>query len=492
MQREWILSSSNSNTFMTLKTILNPAIILLTTALISGCASMEQARTFGTLQNDVVSGDFVKASEIAVKQSRVDEDTGQPTELLWSLQSGALYRMKQRYEDSNLFFDASEELMFQEDTRGTTSSLLGEAGTFFINDTILPYQQSHYDGIMANTYKALNFAAMRDINNARIEWNRVDDRQRRAVENFSRQIAKRQEDIQQEQQEQAEASASAFSGMSPDIQGSFEQSLRMLANNGANDMSVWQPYEDYVNPFTTYMHGLYFMLNAQSRSDYSRAYESLSRAYSLTGSEMVKGDMAIAQQLMKGLPADKIPPRVWVVFENGLSAHKEEFRIDLPIIFSNQNVIYTGVALPKLVERGIAYTHVSANGVSSEVVGDMDRIIKAEFKEEYNYILMKELVRAAAKTVAQNQLGNANPYLGMGMGMLQAATTAADIRMWSTLPKEFQVARVKRPENGIVALTAPETNRVMNVEITSESRFNIIYVKAVSQYHEPIVEVISI
>ena len=459
---------------------------------------MEQARNFGSLQNDVVSGDFVKAAEGTVKNARIDDETGQPTELLWSLQTGALYRMKQRYEDSNLFFDASEELMFQEDTRGTTSSLLGEAGTLFINDTILPYQQSHYDGIMANTYKALNFAAMNDINNARIEWNRVDDRQRRAVDDFSKQIAKRQDEIQQNQQElneqqsEAQKNASLFADMTPDIQGSFEQSLQLLTENGANDMSVWQPYEEYVNPFTTYMHGLYFMLNAQSRSDYGRAYESLSRAYSLTGSEMVKGDMAIAHQLMNGFSPDRVHPRVWVVFENGLSAHKEEFRIDLPIIFSNQNIVYTGVALPRLVEREPAYSKISANGVSSEVVGDMDRIIKAEFKEEYNYILMKELVRAAAKTVAQNQLAATNQYLGLGMGILQAATTAADIRIWSTLPKEFQVARIKRPEDGIVTLTAPETRQVMNVEIAPQSQFNIIYVKAVSQYHEPVVEVISI
>lgn len=458
---------------------------------------MEQARNFGSLQNDVVSGEFVKATEGSIKNAKIDDETGQPTELLWSLQTGALYRMKQRYEDSNLFFDASEELMFQEDTRGMTSSLLGEAGTLFINDTILPYQQSHYDGIMANTYKALNFAAMNDTSSARVEWNRVDDRQRRAVDDFSKQIANRQEEIQQDQQElneqQAEAEveeSAGFAGMTPDIQGSFEQSLQLLTENGANDMSVWQPYQDYVNPFTTYMHGLYFMMNAQSGSDYGRAYESLSRAYSLTGSEMVKGDMAIAKQLMNGFSPENVRPRVWVVFENGLSAHKEEFRIDLPIIFSNQNIVYTGVALPKLVERGVAYTSISANGVSSEVVGDMDRIIQAEFKEEYNYILMKELVRAAAKTVAQNQLGNANPYLGMGI--LQAATTAADIRMWSTLPKEFQVARVKRPENGIVTLTAPETDQVMNVEISPDSQFNVIYVKAVSQYHEPVVEVISI
>ncbi|MCL6271267.1 hypothetical protein M3P05_15175 [Sansalvadorimonas sp. 2012CJ34-2] len=473
---------------MTLKALLKLTTAIGAYSLLAGCASVYQANQFDGFEKEITQGDLVKATNDAVDQADVDTKTGKPTDLLWTLQAGSLLRMEKDYKRSTEFFDASEDMMYKEDTKNASVSAASQVGSVLVNDTILPYKQTHFDGIMANTYKAMNFSALNDINNARIEWNRVDDRQRRAVEEYSKQIAEKKEQAEAERKKLA---AQKTSGPAPDINASVKQSNAILARQGI-DMNTWKPYAGYVNPFTTYMHGLYFLQNAQDRSDYQRAYESLKRAYALTGNKTVKADMDIARQVVNGFPPKKIRPRVWVIFENGLSAEKDEFRIDLPIVLSKQKIIYTGIALPKLVERQRAYQNLDVDGVKTTVVGDMDKIIKAEFKEEFTYILIKELARATLKTYAQQRMNKTNPTAGALMTAYQLATTSADIRSWTTLPKEFQVARIKRPANGSITLSAPGMIEPLNVEINKDSQFNIVYVKAVSAQQTPSIEIISI
>src|SRR3546814_2844605 len=68
-----------------------------------------------------------------------------------------------------------------------------------VNDNVMPYSPAVYDTVMLNTYKALNFWQQGDYDNARIEWNRTDDRQRRASEHFESEIDKQRDEIKKEQ-----------------------------------------------------------------------------------------------------------------------------------------------------------------------------------------------------------------------------------------------------------------------------------------------------
>jgi len=55
------------------------------------------------------------------------------------------------------------------------------------------------------------------------------------------------------------------------------------------------------------------------------------------------------------------------------------------------------------------------------------------------------------------------------------ATTAADIRMWTALPKEFQVAKIAAPEGGSVIIATPG-GKTYNVSVPKK-RNSLIYVK---------------
>lgn len=241
------------------------------------------------------------------------------------------------------------------------------------------------------------------------------------------------------------------------------------------------------------MHGLFFMVNAQGNSDFGKAYDSLKRAASMTDNDTAKADMVLADSLRKGKKSIKdVEPTGWVVFENGLGPKKEEIRIDLPVFIASDNVMYTGMALPKLVERQQAFPELKVEGTSTTVLSEMDRVVQAEFKAEFPYILSREVTRAICKTVAQKQLNDENPTAGLIASIAQMATTGADIRMWNSLPKDFQLTRINKPKDGSLTISAQGMAEPLNVELDPKAQFSIVYVRAVSPLATPAVDVINL
>lgn len=456
-------------------------LVLTGILLLSGCTSVMQKNKFGDFEQAIISGTNLNAIALAEDRASIDKNTGQAKDLLWSLQAATVMRQEKIYSKSNLLFDSAEYEMKDEDTEHFLSKGAQLAGSMFLNDSVTSYKQSQFDGVMANTYKALNFMAQGDDANARIEWNRTEDRQRRAAENFQNKIAKQQKKLAEEQVKVDQEN----------IDRSLEKAAPLLESQGI-DLSQWSAYDGYINPFSTYLHGLYFMLKAQDRSDYSKARDSFKRVYGLTKNADVKVDMDMAASLTKGRSMKRHKPTVWVIFENGLGAKKEEFRIDLPLFVVTSNVTYSGIALPKLVERPQAYPYLEIGKIKTRPLASMDKVIQAEFKSEFPYILSREVIRATLKTIVQKQIQDQNPLMGALAGIGQAASTGADIRSWSALPKEWQLARVARPTGNKLIINAPDLALPLDVELDPNSRFHVVYVKAAAPNLQPTVEIINL
>jgi uncharacterized protein len=459
-------------------------ITLSVLAFVAGCAST-QKNSSNNLESNLQQGNTTEAINLAIKNADLDVEKNVLGDQLWGMQSASLFRMYKQYDKSNAYFDLVEDVMYQEDTE----SLLKEGGELvfstFTNDTFLAYEQSLYDSIMVNTYKALNFTVQGDIANARVEWNRADDRQRRAADYFADKIKEKKEELAKEVAEKQKETGQADNASS---QKSLSETENILAKQGV-DMSDWGSYENYVNPFSTYMHGLFFMLAAQDKSDLNKAIDSFTRVNGITKTAAANESLNIAKNLLKNNSATD--DKVWVVFENGRAIQKEEMRIDLPVFLVSNNIAYTGMALPKLKEQKDYFPSLTANGVNTEIIADMDKIIKAEFKEEFPLILSREITRTIAKTVVQKQLNDNNPLLGLGAGLLQAASTSADLRTWSMLPKNFQAAVIDKPNNNQVVLELNSSAPPMTVDINPEKK-SIIYVKAVNPSVTPTIEVITL
>ena len=147
----------------------------------------------------------------------------------------------------------------------------------------------------------------------------------------------------------------------------------------------FQFYADYVNPFTVYLDGLYFLHAGAGASDLERASKSLRRVAEVADARTaIDADLRLAD-------AGGVPGRAstgglaYVILETGRGASLEQVRIDIPIIFAD--VSYVGAAFPKLVFHGDYTPELSVRTGTRELatgrVADLDAVIALDFKKEF-------------------------------------------------------------------------------------------------------------
>ena len=131
-----------------------------------------------------------------------------------------------------------------------------------------------------------------------------------------------------------------------------------------------KPYADYVNPFTVYLDGLYFMANAADASDLERAHKSFERVVGFApDNNYVKQDLASVDDLINGKP---LTPTTYVIFETGCAPERGQIRIDIPIIVTK--VSYIGAAFPTLKPQGNYFPSLNVTA-NSPILMDYDVIV---------------------------------------------------------------------------------------------------------------------
>lgn len=442
-------------------------------ALLSGCnAPKSQLSQF----NQFIQVADLEQARLFAENKMSLRDIPRGEDLLWSLQMGSVARINKDYGQSTTLFDACESMMTHFDSENSEG---GHAvGSIAVNKNIVPYTGQIYDGVMVNTYKALNFISTAQYDLARVEFNRALDRQRRAKESFNKEIQKQKDAIDRD----ANSENVQRSLDNPELKQRLEDTYPSLYN--------FSVYPDFVNPFATYMAGLFFLIEG----DYAKSIDLLKESVGMVPENTaILQDMDVVNRVLSGGKA--IEPTVWVIFENGLGPIKEEFRIDLPLFIATNDVRYVGIALPKLVLRQAAmpYLEAGANSMTlrTQTVADMDRVIQTEFEKDYKGILTEAIISTTAKAVAQYQLEqkNSDPWAAIAMAVYNFATTAADVRIWTALPKDIQTARMPMPENGIVSVFGPSLAPI-EVQL-SDCKYAIIYVRMISASHQPSIEVLT-
>ena len=429
--------------------------------LVCGCnppkASIQKFDSYYT------AGHYDAAMEYA-KSKISDDHRGKGEDLLWCLNTATICRLKQMPEESNIYFDYAEEIM---NRHQADRNKLGEnLGGSIINDNIVAYTGKEYDGIMTNVYKALNFIVLGNYEYARVEFNRALDRQRRAIEFYNKEVQSMKEELAKQNKKDDKKPA--------DVQDVDNTKYKDIISRNYPDLYQYEVYNDFVNPFANYMAGLFFYLEG----DYSKSVDLLKESAGMNSdNEYIVSDFKMAEDAAINNTVTNIR-YVWVIYENGLSPYKDEMLFGLPIPINNEP-IYIQIALPKLENRNPASANliVNANGqeVKSKLIASMDRVIQTEFKKEYTMILTRAIVNATAKAVIQYAVKDQDPMIRLAAIAGTALTNVADVRMWTTLPKNFQVAKVEIPQDGKISITIPGSEIK---EITlQECKNAIVYVK---------------
>lgn len=437
--------------------------------ILTGCRTYQQQNKIAEPwhRGDLIAAEKA-ASDIAEKK-KDNKDT-----IIWSLEHAAVLRAVGKLPESNQAFELAEQRVdtYSEEAK---TKLGNEAGALLSNQANLPYRGRAYDGIMLNTYKALNFLQLGQPDKARIELNRAYQRQQDAVEDNKRQIEKTQEAAaQQKEKEKLEKAQN-------------DEKFKGQLGNSYGDLDSLKAYGDYVNPFTVYLDGLFRLSNASDPSDYERARKSFERVSAFAeDNKYVKADLESVTSVQDGKP---LAPATYVIFETGCAPVREQIRIDIPIIVTS--VSYVGAAFPKLKfqEDYLPSLSVTGTGCSEKtsLVCSMDTVIGLDFKNELPVIITKTLAATIAKAAAAyavNEAAGSQSDIGGLVARLftagyQAAVNIADLRTWTTLPKQFQVCKIPTPEDRKIELSTPSGDQKIPVTI-SEGVVNLVHVKSIS------------
>ena len=437
--------------------------------LATGCKTYQQ-------QNKVIQywqrGDLTNAVVEATKTA--DKNADNKDAIIWRLEQGAVLRANGQYEDSNRAFDTAQQQM--DDYAQKAKVRLGqETGALLSNQANLDYEGRAYDGIMLNTYRALNYLALGEPDKARPELIRAYQRQQDAVTDNQKRIEKVQDEAAKNKDSAAIQKAQNDPGLQAQIQ------------NSSTNLNNLKPYAAYVNPFTVYLDGLFFMTDAADNSDLERARKSFERVTEMApDNRYAREDLAMVDHLINGRP---LPPTTFVIFETGCAPVRDQLRIDIPIIVAK--VYYIGAAFPTLKPQGnfVPSLTVTADGktLATALVSDMDSVIGIDFKNEMPIVITKTIaatvVKGVAAYAANQAVGQQNDIAGLfmqiGTAIYQAAVNIADERTWTTLPKQFQVCHFPTPPERKIELETPGGRQRMQVTI-GDGTINLIYVKSIN------------
>lgn len=384
--------------------------------------------------------------------------------ILWSELGGSLKRNCQEYAKSNHYFDIAEEHYKSDvDLENFGLKAIDATSGVFTNENANAYKGSIYEAIMVNVYKGLNFLSLGDKANARVEFNRALDRQRIAKDKYHEQIQSAMKKLSQ-------------TDKNTKVRKTLSKDFLLNAYN-TSLFKGFQAYGDFVNPFATYLSAIFFL----SGNDYAKARDLLKESVAMDPQNTtITEDFKLSNQMLLGKYPQK--PSIWLIYENGKSLKKSEFALNLPLYLVSNRVLYVGVSMPTLKEQSSSYPYLFLNDKKTQIIANMDDIIKTEFKIQLPFIITKALTRTILKTFTQTQLYRQNEALGILMAFFNAFSNRADTRSWVSLPKNFQAVRVENGGNGAV-IKSNDGEILSTVQIPQNKNAIIFLTSSQRGYH---------
>lgn len=430
------------------------ATLLAVNAFFCACANHSTDNFF---YEEALKNAYCDNSFFEDKRAKVDKNDDT---IYTGLNVGALARHCDELKLSNYFFDKAEEAYkYDVDLQGLGKKGAKALSSTLINEGVNDYEGTLYERIMVNVYKGLNFMSLKDFANARVEFNRALMRQDKAKEYFAKQIESNRKEF-----DEAKQDANYEQNMGNNyntISARYEHLLKDFATT-----------QDFVNPYATYMASVFFFLDG----DYKRAQDLFKEVAIINkNSAEFNKEFNIFENYAKSLNPQSLQKYVFVVYESGFGAGLDEFAITLPFTLDG-NVVTSSLALPTLKKRTNSYEYVVANGSKVADFVDFDNIIATEFKANMGFRVGKALSSTIVKTTMNLAVAKNDPtggYLSLATSLFNSATTKADLRFWSALPKYAKILALENT-GSIVINSDNGTTLYKNEELPQDKNLLII------------------
>ncbi len=380
--------------------------------------------------------------------------------VVYLLEKGTLQHVAGEFDNSDLTFTDANRIFEENDMRATIAvgKAVEGAGSVVLNDKVLPYEGEAYERVYMHTLEAINYLMLGKKDEARVEI-KLAYEQAKAVANRN---AKDLDRIQREADEKK-----------VETKRSVSEAFAQLFSSNQLDVIERSAVDPYQNAFTAYLSAVVYEMGRE----YNDAYIDCQMAHEIVPGAKLPADHLARLAGLSGMAQRKVewerkfgpvrPPAekagdLFVVFQCGLAAHKEQVKLTIPVPIPSPrdntiSIVLVTVAFPRYhpTPTRAASMEVVCDGTllgSTELLTDLDVIALKNFHQKVPALVVRQAIRATLKAgtsyAASNLLGQLGPIDVSSLVVSGALsfTEQADLRSWLLLPANVQSLRQRIPE----------------------------------------------
>lgn len=382
-----------------------------------------QAGTFKTYKED--SDQFrqtLNQNDDSDLAQKFTDNSGKKDGALYLLEQARIQQVNQNYDASLETYKKAFELLDKQNHRAKVSiSRVGfQALSMLSNDSVVPYLIPPYEQVLAHISQAKNYIYLKNMEAASVEMRIAQQLQRDIELDHEQELAKKTEKEKKQ---------------NPDAATAPPQLDEALADL---DPIAGKIKNTYQNSYAFYMAASLW----EVLGEYNDALVDYKKAYELQSDPQIAADIQRVDQLNTQKNKNSVP--VIIFIEQGLVPQKVENKLILPTPNGLINIAFASYE-PKTYQTPQP-TQILLNNKkiqNSYVLNDIGALAVKQLKEQIASTVTRQIMRTTTKYVAQQQLGKQLGGLGQLAGnLMNTATDHADLRSWSTLPSNTQIARL--------------------------------------------------
>ncbi|MBN2298079.1 MAG: hypothetical protein JXM72_05770 [Deltaproteobacteria bacterium] len=384
----------------------------------------------------------------SISQGRFDDALGVfpeksakgKNEVLIRLERGIIFQSMGEFALSAQEFERAAEKIriFEDRALISATKSTSQVGSLIINEQIMPYEGEDFEKVLVHGFDAVNYLMMGDLEGARVEIRNAYTRQKELYEKHYRELEKAKQ-------------SSAETDWNRSFRTADPEGYDLLKITAGSVLSIYQ------NAFAYYISSLVYELGNEP----DEAYIDLKKAIDAApGSRSIQGDLIRLSRELNFIEdtekwEEKYGKRemtasdavdVFVIFTHGLAPYKEA--VNFPIPVPKGGIVFASMPVYRFTPLSVhrAAVRYEGNYHETSAVSNIDAIAARNLLDKFPILFAKQVVRTYLKARITGELSDQFGAVGAVAGSLASAITEqADLRTWSCLPKEIQVARVFVP-----------------------------------------------
>ena len=432
--------------------------LLLLSSVLAGCAGNPMRQYDGELKETVglvKSGSLKQAIE-QVEKNNTPGVISQDKDILYYFEKGELLTLDNNYSAARDSWLKADEFVrdWEDNVRTDSSKVMGDIGSFLVNDKTRRYDGQDYEKVMLSTNLTLSHLMQGNYDLARIEMKKTYEREK-LIESFRE---KEYDKLQEEAKTQK---------VTADVKQMKDYPMAELDTPEVNGLK-----NGFQNAFAHYLAGYFFEVTGES----SLAEPGYRNALKLAPNSR------IVQAGLKDVGRRRPGPKesdVLFVIESGFAPSWQSVTVPIPIpLQSGLTITPLSFPLVKADNKGFVPATVSVAGkqLPVETLTNIDAMARRQLKDQMPGILLRTVIRAVVKSVAQDQAYKGGVVLGVLANVATVVSEQADDRSWRTLPERISVARATLAQ-GPQMIEFQTGTGTFKKEVNIGDRFSIIPIR---------------